>query len=134
MAGRLGAAELMAFLTANLDRSPLVYSSSDPDMVAQAQARHGREQLADTLDGLFADTARHLIASGVRRLVVAGGETSGAVTQALNLGPLSIGPEIEPGVPILTDGQRTVALALKSGNLGGPDFFTKALAVMRGAR
>ena len=134
MASRIGAADLTAFLTENLDRSPMVYSSGDPDVVAKAQTRYGGDRLADTLDRLFADTARNLVTNGLRRLVVAGGETSGAVTQALNLGPLTIGPEIEPGVPILMDGHRKIALALKSGNFGGRDFFANALAAMQGAK
>ena len=134
MASRIGTADLTEFLTANLDRSPMVYSSGDPDVVVKAQTRYGGDRLADTLDRLFADTARNLVANGLRRLVVAGGETSGAVTQALNLGPLTIGPEIEPGVPILTDGHRKIALALKSGNFGGRDFFANALAAMQGAK
>jgi uncharacterized protein YgbK (DUF1537 family) len=68
-----------------------------------------------------------LAAAGVRRFVVAGGETSGAVTEALGVRALAIGPEIAPGVPWTraADG-KPYALALKSGNFGGPDFFTRA--------
>jgi hypothetical protein len=66
---------------------------------------------------------------GVRKLVVAGGETSGAVVQALNVRSLRIGPQIDPGVPwTLANGTPAIALALKSGNFGTPDFFAKALA------
>jgi 3-dehydrotetronate 4-kinase len=68
----------------------------------------------------------------VRRLVVAGGETSGAVAQALNLGDLLIGPEIDPGVPIVISRRRNLALAFKSGNFGRPTFFAHALATLRG--
>ncbi|HVK92414.1 MAG TPA: 3-oxo-tetronate kinase [Mycoplana sp.] len=132
MAGQIGLAELTAFVRANEGRAPLIYSSSDPASVAAAQARYGRERVAATLDALFADTARALVAGGVRRLVAAGGETSGAVAQALDLGALEVGPEIDPGVPILTNRERTIALALKSGNFGAPDFFRKALAALRG--
>jgi uncharacterized protein YgbK (DUF1537 family) len=64
-------------------------------------------------------------------LVVAGGETSGAVAQALDLEALSIGPEIDPGVPILIGGKGRIALALKSGNFGAPDFFLKAWELLR---
>jgi uncharacterized protein YgbK (DUF1537 family) len=71
--------------------------------------------------------AQGLVARGVRRLVVAGGETSGAVVGALGVQGLYIGPEIDPGVPwTFSIGQPTLALALKSGNFGTPDFFTKA--------
>ena len=87
MAGRVGVGEVVAFLRGHAGDAPLVYSSDDPDAVADAQGRHGRDRLASTLDGLFAETARALVAGGTRRLVVAGGETSGAVAQAL--GPRS---------------------------------------------
>ena len=64
----------------------------------------------------------------MRKLVVAGGETSGAVVQSLAVKSLRIGPQIDPGVPwTLTDGVLPIALALKSGNFGAPDFFAKAL-------
>ena len=78
--------------------------------------------------GFFEKTARALIESGVRRLVVAGGETSGAAVSGLALDAVTIGPEIDPGVPALrTLGHDKVALALKSGNFGSEDFFAKAL-------
>ncbi|KAA2229414.1 nucleotide-binding domain containing protein, partial [Salinarimonas soli] len=77
-----------------------------------------------------ADTARLLVEGGVTRLVVAGGETSGAVVSALGLDAVAGGPEIDPGVPALASPDRPLALALKSGNFGAPDFFAKALAVM----
>jgi uncharacterized protein YgbK (DUF1537 family) len=80
---------------------------------------------------LFADTARVLVERGVRRLVVAGGETSGGVVSALGLHALAIGPEIDPGVPALsTIAGAPLGLALKSGNFGAPDFFTKALKAL----
>ena len=71
--------------------------------------------------------AQALVAAGVRRLIVAGGETSGAVVSALAVEGLRIGPEIDPGVPwTFSLGEPTLALALKSGNFGAPDFFEKA--------
>lgn len=89
--------------------------------------------MAAALDALFAETARVLVAGGVRRLVVAGGETSGAVVSALGLGALAVGPEIDPGVPVLvSEGPDPLALALKSGNFGAPDFFAKALRRLEG--
>ena len=97
------------------------------------QDRFGRERVAAALDALFAETARGLISAGIRRLVVAGGETSGAVVSALDLGALAIGAEIDPGVPVLLSaGEQPVALALKSGNFGTPDFFNKALERLAG--
>jgi uncharacterized protein YgbK (DUF1537 family) len=96
--------------------------------VAEIQEKFGRERVASVLDALFADTAHEAVRLGVRRLVVAGGETSGAVVSALKLGALSVGPEIDPGVPVLfAEGGTPLALALKSGNFGAADFFAKAL-------
>jgi uncharacterized protein YgbK (DUF1537 family) len=127
MAGRLDVGDLLEFAAAHRGKAPLIYSSDDPLEVERLQKRYGREKVAATLDGLFARTARSLVESGVSRLVVAGGETSGAVAQALDLEALSIGPEIDPGVPILIGDKGRIALALKSGNFGAPDFFAKAL-------
>jgi uncharacterized protein YgbK (DUF1537 family) len=72
-----------------------------------------------------------LIGRGVKRLVVAGGETSGAVAAALGLKELAIGPEIDSGVPVLfTRSPKPVALALKSGNFGDPNFFSRGLSIL----
>jgi uncharacterized protein YgbK (DUF1537 family) len=111
--------------------APLIYSSAEPPIVAAGQAKWGREALAGRFEAFFADLARRLAADGYRRLVVAGGETSGAVATALDRPCLEIGPEIDPGVPaLLADGMPPLALALKSGNFGAPDFFEKALRVL----
>ena len=128
MEGAVTPEALAAFVHAHEGEAPLVYSSAPPDKVRMLQAAHGREAIAAALDALFAETAARLVYDGVRRLVVAGGETSGAVVSALSLDALAIGPEIDPGVPALaaTDG-RPLAVALKSGNFGAPDFFAKAL-------
>ncbi|MCP8895119.1 four-carbon acid sugar kinase family protein [Shinella daejeonensis] len=133
MAGSVTSADLTAFLMANRGRAPLVYSSGTPEEVGAIQARFGREKVATMLDDLFAGTAQELVRAGVRRLVVAGGETSGAVVSALDLGALAIGEEIDPGVPVLVSGGKApVALALKSGNFGAPDFFARALERLAG--
>lgn len=133
MENTLGPDELVAFIREHEGRAPLVYSSGDRRTVSRLQARHGSESVSARLDRLFADTAQALIRSGVKRLVVAGGETSGAVVAALGLDSLEIGPEIDPGVPVLlADGAEPIALALKSGNFGAPDFFDKALACLEG--
>jgi uncharacterized protein YgbK (DUF1537 family) len=107
---------------------PLIYSSAEPDEVKAAQLALGRERAGSLIENFLAETALGLRASGVRRLIVAGGETSGAVVGALAPDALFIGPEIDPGVPwTLTLGQKEpMALALKSGNFGAPDFFLKA--------
>jgi len=109
------------------DGIPVAYSSGDPDEVRRIQREHGREATAAALDGFFAETARRLVEGGVRRLITAGGETSGAVVEGLALHTLEIGPEIAPGVPALRGGPELV-LALKSGNFGGEDFFATAAA------
>ena len=134
MAGQSLHDELVGFVLANTGNAPLLYSSSDPEDVAAAQQRYGRERVADALEGLFGAVAATLVGSGVRRLVVAGGETSGAVIGALDLGALQVGTEIDPGVPVLVAaGPPMLGLALKSGNFGAVDFFEKALARLGGA-
>lgn len=126
---------LAEFVIENQGRKPLIYSSSDPIVVKSLQSKFGRENVSQKLDVLFASTARYLAEQGTKRFVVAGGETSGAVAQALtsytDYSAMTIGPEIDPGVPILTIGQKDpIALALKSGNFGSEDFFEKALKQM----
>ncbi|MDE1161224.1 MAG: four-carbon acid sugar kinase family protein [Acidobacteriaceae bacterium] len=134
MAGDIQPASLVEFVRRNTGKAPLVYSSSTPEQVMAAQAKFGREAVSTRLDALFAETARQLVSGGVKRLVVAGGETSGAVAQALDLGDLLIGPEIDPGVPIVISAKRNLVLAFKSGNFGRPEFFTHALSELEGAR
>lgn len=135
MKGDVSADSLVAFIEANRDAAPLVYSSGTPSEVADVQSRFGREAVAERLDNLFAVTARRLLDLGYRRIVVAGGETSGAVAKAITAHAgteaMDIGSEIDPGVPILfLRSSDPIALALKSGNFGGPDFFSKALHMM----
>lgn len=132
MAGETTPAVLLDFLRTHQGEAPLCYSSAEPDQVRAMQERYGAETVAERLDGLFAETARALADGGVTRLVVAGGETSGAVAGALDLGALLIGPEIDPGVPIVISRRREMALAFKSGNFGGTDFFERALEALRG--
>ena len=109
---------------------PLVYSSADPAVVAEAQSIYGREVIADRIENLFSELAATLVARGVQRIVVAGGETSGAVVTGLNAQELHIGPKLANGVPALRSGE--LALALKSGNFGDEEFFTTALQDMSG--
>ncbi len=109
------------------DVAPLVSTSADPQVVAAAQARFGSTEVADAIESFTARLAAVLLESGVRRFVVAGGETSGAVVQALGVRQLAIGPEIDPGVPALRGMDVAVGLALKSGNFGATGFFEKAL-------
>jgi uncharacterized protein YgbK (DUF1537 family) len=131
--GELDAGAVAAFLLGNRDAAPIAYSSAEPEAVKAAQTRHGRDVVAAALERLFAETARRLVDGGITRLVVAGGETSGAVVARLGIEALHIGPEIDPGVPaLMAQGQR-LALALKSGNFGGEDFFARAVAMLGAA-
>jgi uncharacterized protein YgbK (DUF1537 family) len=105
----------------------LIYSSNEPAAVAEVQKKLGREEAGAVVERTLATVARRLGDLGVTRLIVAGGETSGAVVGALGISAIEIGPEIDPGVPWTRslDGGGLV-LALKSGNFGAPDFFLKA--------
>jgi len=110
----------------------LIHAGAAADQVAAVQAKLGRERAGALIEGALAAIAQGLVASGVRRLVVAGGETSGAVVQGLGVKALRIGPQIDPGVPAcLSVGEPHLALALKSGNFGAEDFFLKALDVLK---
>lgn len=110
------------------ERPLLIYSTADAAAVAKAQAAIGRERAGELIEQAMGAIAKGLVAAGARRLVVAGGETSGAVVTALGVEGLKIGPEIDPGVPwTVSLGARPLALALKSGNFGSDEFFINAL-------
>ncbi len=128
-AGEPVVAEAIAFAREKLAEGPvLLYATAAPEAVREAQAALGAGEAGDLVERAMAEAARGLRAAGVRRLVVAGGETSGAVVQALGVTALRIGAQIDPGVPwTVTIGAEPMALALKSGNFGGADFFAKAL-------
>lgn len=121
-------ARALAFAERHLGEAPvLITSSAPPEEVAKVQERLGRERAGSAVEQAMAAIARGLVAAGVRRLVVAGGETAGAVVEALGVKGLRIGPPIDPGVPWTTSlDDQPLALALKSGNFGAPDFFIKA--------
>jgi uncharacterized protein YgbK (DUF1537 family) len=113
------------------DGPVLVSASARPERVRAIQEKLGRERAGKFVETTLAAIARGLVERGVRRLVVAGGETSGAVVQSLGVKGLRIGPQIDPGVPwTLSLGTPPVALALKSGNFGGRDFFLRAFEVL----
>jgi uncharacterized protein YgbK (DUF1537 family) len=112
----------------------LIVSSATPEKVAALQSRHGRDAAGHAIEQAMADIAEGLVHTGVRRLVVAGGETSGAVVDRLRIPGFLVGAEIAAGVPVLravgaANGE--MLLALKSGNFGGPEFFSDALKLMR---
>jgi uncharacterized protein YgbK (DUF1537 family) len=132
--GTLTPDEALAFALEKIAQSPIIYSTAEPDVVRAAQERYGTAVVAVSIETFFGDLAARLADSGVSRVVVGGGETSGAVVTALGVERLRIGPEIDSGVPALAaEGKRSVRLALKSGNFGGPDFYEKALRVLEGA-
>jgi len=127
--GEVGA-QAIEFASAKIADGPvLIYASAAPGEVGEVQAKLGRERAGSLVEGVMAQIASDLVRRGVRRLVVAGGETSGAVVSALKIKALRIGPQIDPGVPwTVSIGEPKLALALKSGNFGASNFFQKALA------
>jgi len=135
MSGRLDAGGAAAWAIERLDSAPMVFTSADPQTVAAAQTRHGREKLAAAIERFFGDLAVRLAAAGVCRMVIGGGETSGAVVSGLGATSFAIGPEIDPGVPALAEhGERGLRLALKSGNFGAVDFYERALLRLEGGK
>lgn len=130
--GADGAGAAIAWALRHLQDGPvLIAASQPPEQVKRIQTELGREVAGTLIEETLARIAAGLVAAGVRRFVVAGGETSGAVVQRLGVQALRIGPEIDPGVPwteSLSD--PPLALALKSGNFGGVDFFDKALRML----
>jgi 3-dehydrotetronate 4-kinase len=109
------------------DTPILIYSSADPAEVRAVQDKLGRDKAGSLVEHALAAVAQQLVAAQFTRLLVAGGETSGAVVNGLGITALEIGPEIDPGVPwTRAIGGQDLVLALKSGNFGAPDFFVKA--------
>jgi 3-dehydrotetronate 4-kinase len=127
-----GRDEALAWAESRLGDGPLlIHAGAVPEEVARVQDALGREQAGRLVEEALAGLAVALRARGVGRLVVAGGETSGAVVAALGVRWLRIGGEIAPGVPwTVTDGTPPLGLVLKSGNFGGPDFFAQALSAL----
>lgn len=121
-------AQALAWVAGKLaaDRPVVIAASAPPEKVAALQAKLGRDAAGALIETAMAAIAEGLVARGVGRLVVAGGETSGAVVQRLGVTALRIGPEIDPGVPWTFAEPRGLHLALKSGNFGARDFFLKA--------
>ena len=133
-AGEAEIERVMKWATSLMATQPvLIYSTADPAAVLSTQALLGANQAGTLIEQALAKIACGLVDAGVDQLVVAGGETSGAVVQALGIEAMRIGPQIDPGVPwtMSVGGKRQpVALALKSGNFGADDFFTKAFRVL----
>jgi len=125
----------LAWADAHLREGPvLVYSTATPESVRAVQERLGVQQAGALVEEALAAIGKGLVERGVQRLVVAGGETSGAVVQALGIRQLRIGPQIDPGVPwchaVAPACHTQLHLALKSGNFGGTDFFRKSFTLV----
>jgi uncharacterized protein YgbK (DUF1537 family) len=126
-------AQALAWAAPLLAQGPvLVYSTAEPSAVKAVQAQLGVDEAGAMVERALAAIARGLVALGVRQLVVAGGETSGACVQALDITQLQIGAQIDPGVPWChaLSGEVPLHVALKSGNFGSADFFTKAFKAL----
>ncbi|WP_198650083.1 3-oxo-tetronate kinase [Zobellella maritima] len=106
--------------------APMLYATQAPEQLAQIQARYGVARASEAVEGVFARVAARLAEQGFTKFIVAGGETSGIVTQALGVSGFNIGPQIAPGVPWVRALDKPLSLALKSGNFGDEQFFAKA--------
>jgi uncharacterized protein YgbK (DUF1537 family) len=124
------------FARSHDNETVLIYATSSPDEVKAVQKKLGLEKAGHLVEDALASIALKLRDAGVRKFVVAGGETSGAVVQALGVRLLRIGSQIDPGVPVTqsvgANGEAPLALVLKSGNFGAVDFFAKALNALSG--
>ncbi len=128
--GRMTVRIARDWIMEHIEDGPMVYSTADATAVRRAQERHGRDKIAGLIEQFLAELACDITETGVTRLVVGGGETSGAVVSALKISACTIGPEIDPGIPSLMAQGQTLALALKSGNFGDVDFFERALKAL----
>jgi uncharacterized protein YgbK (DUF1537 family) len=136
-AGQDVVAQALAWAGPLLASGPvLLYATAEPAAVRAVQERLGVVRAGALVEDTLSRIAAALVQRGVRQLLVAGGETSGAVVQALEVQRMAIGPQIDPGVPWtsadspLCPGE-PLHLALKSGNFGGTDFFTKAFTALK---
>lgn len=112
----------------DLDQAPIIYATANPQSVRAAQEKLGVAGAGEIVEATLSACAVAARDKGARRVIVAGGETSGAVTKALGVTQLDIGTEIAPGVPwtYCQSGGHQIALTLKSGNFGTETFFTDA--------
>lgn len=121
--------EILAWAKVNLSLgSVLIYSSASPEKVKTVQSLLGAQEAGSAVENLLGLVAQGLIDLGVGQLLVAGGETSGACVKALGIDQMQIGQQIDPGVPwcYAVARNKSLHLALKSGNFGAPEFFTNA--------
>ncbi|MFQ2229192.1 3-oxo-tetronate kinase [Aeromonas hydrophila] len=106
--------------------APMIHATTSPDRLAEIQARYGRDVASEAVEQCFARLAVLLRAAGIDSFIIAGGETSSRVTQALGIAAFHIGPQIAPGVPWVRATDAPLSLALKSGNFGDETFFSRA--------
>ncbi len=132
--GEQTAEDILDFILQRSDQEILIYSSDEADKVREVQ-KSGRARIAKAIEETLSRVAAELVRQGYGRIVVAGGETSGAVTKALGFAAFEIGPSVAPGVPVMTPLEnREIRLVLKSGNFGQEDFFTRALCMTKGEK
>lgn len=110
----------------NAGLAPLVYATTEPAQLKMTQDRFGAAKASEAVERIFGTVAQKLAAAGFNQFIVAGGETSGTVTQSLDVGGFHIGPQIAPGVPWVRAIDKPLSLALKSGNFGPERFFFEA--------
>jgi 3-dehydrotetronate 4-kinase len=128
--------QALAWAASRLGEAPiLLYATAKPDAVKAVQSQLGVGHAGELIEAALSMIALGLVERGVRQLIVAGGETSGACVQALQVAQMRIGPQIDPGVPwcharSAVAGKEGLLLALKSGNFGSVDFFSKAFAML----
>jgi uncharacterized protein YgbK (DUF1537 family) len=110
----------------------VIAASAPPEKLSTVQRQLGRDAAGMLIEGAMARIATRLVLRDVRRLVVAGGKTSGAMVSRLGVCRRRIGGEIDPGVPwtYAKRGEASLLLTLKSGNFGGRDFSLKALCML----
>jgi 3-dehydrotetronate 4-kinase len=113
--------------------APLVSATVGPEALAEIQSRLGAQAASAAVEDLFHALTRKLESEGFQTFIVAGGETSGTVSQALEIGGFHIGPRIAPGVPFVRAVDKPISLALKSGNFGQERFFFEAQDLARAA-
>ena len=128
-----GSEAVLSWLHAqDLTQAPLIYATAEPASVKAAQSKLGAAKAGALIEHILSECAVAARDMGARRFIVAGGETSGAVTKAMGVSTLGIGEEIAPGVPwtYCISAGHDVALTLKSGNFGSKAFFSEAQAVL----
>ncbi len=106
--------------------APMVFATSEPETLQRIQQQYGADNSSQAIERFFARLVPLLAEDGIQRFIVAGGETSGVVTQSLHIQGLHIGPTISPGIPWVKATDRPLSLALKSGNFGDENFFARA--------